>query len=212
MRWSTPAYALVVLFASAPAYAGGVGPMVMGGFHTEPVAFYSSEIDGGEGPVIPDLGSYEQFLETQIIGNAGGGLELMLGDRDDLIQGVFRGFYMVDLPQHQPDPNNELVDADALVVAIREDVRHLGLGTVGINFGVARAVQNKLKFSVALHLGAAFATFDQAEFFLGQLGGNLSYLVRRNAEVYVDVSYGLRARKDLSHGLYGAAGVRVLFD
>ena len=34
----------------------------------------------------------------------------------------------------------------------------------------------------------------------------------RTAEIFVDVSYGLRIRKELSHGLYGTAGVRFLFD
>lgn len=212
MRRYAPVLALPALLAATPAFAGGIGPMIMGGFHTEPVAFYSSQQNGGEGPTIPDLGAYEQYVETQYIGNAGGGLELMLGDKDDLIQGIFRGFYMVDLPQYAPDPNHDLVDEDALVVNLRENVRHLGLGTVGMNFGVVRAASDKFRFSLALHLGAAFATADQAEFFLGQAGGNIAYQVHRKAELYVDVSYGLRVRKDFSHGLYGAAGVRVLFD
>lgn len=203
---------LLALLVSAPAYAGGVGPMVMGGFHTESVPYYWTIADAGQGDPIADINAYEQVFETQFIGNVGGGLELVLGDRDDLIQGVFRGYYMMDFAQSAPGPGAELLDSGAVIANWRENVNHLGIGSVGLTFGVARAAADRFKFSIATHIGAAFVTENRGEFILWQVGGNANYLITRTVEFYVEVTYGLRARKDISHGVYGAAGLRFMFD
>jgi hypothetical protein len=202
--------ALAALAVAPEAHAGGIAPIVMGGFHTERVTIYSSASESGER--IPNVVDYRPFDTQQLIGNVGGGLELMLGDRDERIQGVFRGFYMLDAAQTDPATYQDLVDPETLVVNYRENVRHLGVGTVGLNVGIVSAANDKFKLSGAIHLGAAFATADQAEFFLGQAGLNLGYLVARRAEVFLDVAYGLRIPKELSHGAYGTAGVRILFN
>lgn len=206
------AAAVVTLLAAAPAYAGGIGPLVMGGFHTERVYYYSNRVDGGAGPNIQDPGEWEQYQQTQIIGNAGAGLELVLGDREDLIQGVFRGYWMMDTPQVNPSNNSELVDASALVAAWREETKHTGVGTVGMQWGVLRAASDKFKFGISAHVGAGFLTRERNEFLLAQAGANVGYLVTRTLEVYGDLTYGLRVRKELSHGTYLTAGLRVMFD
>ena len=202
---------LLGLVLSTPALAGGVGPLVMGGFHTEEVYFYSSQLNGGQGVSLGDPTQYEQYSETQLIGNVGAGLELILGDRDDLIQGVFRGYWMMDFPQALPT-TGELVDDDALVLNIREEATQIGVGTVGMNFGIVRAANNKFRFAIGAHLGSGFATSNHTEFFLAQADVSLNYLITRTLEIYADVGYGLRVRKSLSHGLYGTAGLRVMFD
>jgi hypothetical protein len=196
---------------STPAMAGGVSPIVTGGFHTEKVYFYSREQQGGAGAVIRDPNNYERYDQNQLIGQVGSGLEVVLGDRDDLIQGVFRGFWMMDTPQIDPGKSG-LVDADALVAAWRTDNRHVGAATVGIQWGIVRAAQEKFVFGASLHAGSGFLTTDHSEFLLVQAGANVRYQVARPLEVFLDVDYGLRVRKDLSHGLYTTAGVRVMFD
>ncbi|MCB9665650.1 MAG: hypothetical protein H6732_16195 [Alphaproteobacteria bacterium] len=206
------AVAAAALLASMPAYAGGIGPLVMGGFHTEEVAYYYSRTNSGTGARIPNQQDWEQVFDPQIIGNAGGGLELVLGDRDNLIQGVFRAFYMLDTPQLNPVGDAELLDSGAAVTAFREDIKHIGVGTVGLTFGVVRGASDRLKLAVAVHLGAGFLTNDHTEFALAQAGPNLSYLFSRTVEGYIDVSYGVRFRKTVSHGLYGSLGIRYLFD
>lgn len=201
---------IAFLLMPVPALAGGVAPIVTGGFHTESVAFYSSKTDGGV--KIPDQASYPQYQQTEYIGNVGSGLELVIGDRDDLIQGVFRGFWMMDFPQYAPDKQGEVVDADSLVVSLRDNAKHMGVGTVGLQWGVVRAANDKFRFAVGVNVGAAFATQDHSEFLLAQVGGNLNYAVTRTVEVFLDVDYGLRVRKTLSHGAFGTAGVRIMFD
>lgn len=201
--------AAVALLVSTPAFAGGVGPLVMGGFHTEQVAFYTTQTSNGT--PIRNRAEWPQEYNSQILGNAGGGLELVLGDRDNLIQGVFRAFYMVDMPQVAPT-DAELIDQGEVVAAWREDIKHIGVGTVGLTFGVVRAASDRLKFAVAVHMGAGFLTNDHTEFALAQVGPNLSYLFSRTVEGYIDASYGIRYRKEVSHGLYGSLGIRYLFD
>jgi hypothetical protein len=192
---------LAGLLASAPAFAGGLGPLVMGGVHTEKVAYYSTATDP---PV--------QHTQQQMIGNVGAGLELVLGDRDDLIQGVFRGYWMMDTAQQDPSKRATDVPAADFVANWREKEKHVGVGSVGLNFGVLRAASDKFKLSVAVHLGSGFLTTDHTEFMLAQAGLNMSYLLSRKMEWYVDVAYGLRVRKELSHGAYGTMGIRVMFD
>ena len=156
---------IAFLMLPAPALAGGVAPLVTGGFHTEPVAYYSSET--ASGVKIPSLGDYPQYSQTEYIGDVGSGLELVVGDRDDLIQGVFRAYWMMDLPEHVPTPREgEVVDESALVAPIRTDIKHMGIGTVGLQWGVVRAANDKFRFALGLNVGAAFATKDHTEFLL----------------------------------------------
>lgn len=199
---------LVALLAPASALAGGIAPIVAGGFHTEKLYFYGNNFDPAtpEKPLV-----YTQYDKTQVIGNIGAGLELMLGDRDDLIQGVFRGYWSMDTPQLDPSKYG-LVDVDQLVGEYRKDPRHVGMGTVGINWGVLRAAQDKFKLGISLNVGAAFLTTDHAEFLLAQAGVNGGYQVSRQLEVFVNLDYAFRFRKTVSNGFLGTAGVRVLFD
>ncbi len=200
------------MLISSPALAGGIGPLVMGGFHTEDVSYYSNRADAGTGPRFSDQAEYEQFQSTQVLGQIGSGLELMLGDRDDLIQGAFRIYWMMDTPQRDPATYSSLVEPDAIVSNIRTELRNVGVGTVGLQWGILRAASDKFKFGVSLHAGAGFLTPDRTEFFLVQPGVNVSYALTRTLEVYGDLTYGLRVRKGMSHGLYVTAGLRVMFD
>jgi hypothetical protein len=204
--------ASVGALAPTSAHAGGVAPIVTGGFHTEKLYFYSREKDGGAGAVIRDPNQYERYDMTQVLGQVGSGLELMLGDRDDFIQGVFRGYWMMDTPQIDPAKSTDLVDADALVAAWRTEARHVGMGTVGIQWGIVRAASDRFKFGLSLHVGGAFLTSDHTEFLLAQGGANVNYQITRSLEFFADVNYGLRVRKTPGHGLYTTAGLRVLFD
>jgi len=206
-----PAFAALALFATTDALAGGIAPIVTGGFHTEPVYFYSSATDAGAGPPIANPIDYEQYKVTQAIGNFGSGLELMLGDRDDLVQGVFRLYWLMDGPQYDPSGSG-IVDEDFVVTQHRTGLRHIGTGTVGVQWGVFRAAQDKLKLGISLHVGSGFLTRNRTEFLLAQTGLNIGYTATRTLEVFVDVNYGLRVRKYLMHGAYATAGLRILFD
>jgi hypothetical protein len=213
MRLPPTPIALGVLYAlsAAPAYAGGIAPIVSGGFHTERVFYYSKEQEGGAGNPIRDPANYERYDQIQAVGNAGVGLEIVLGDRDDLVQGVFRGFWMLDTPQADPSKAG-VVDADAIVSAYRTTPRNTGAGTVGMQWGLVRAANDKFKAGLSIHAGAGFLTPDHSEFLIAQAGGFAGYQMTRGLEAFIDVDYTLRVQKTLSNGLTATAGLRVLFD
>ncbi|MGC6492360.1 MAG: hypothetical protein ACON5B_05910 [Myxococcota bacterium] len=202
--------ALAALMMSNTALAGGVGPLVTGGFHTEQVYYYSTvTADGFE---INDIFDYEQFRTTQVIGNAGAGLELVLGDRDDDVRGVFRFYWQMDLPQVDPATTTSLVDPSNVVAAYRDDIAHTGVGTVGLQWTFFRAASDNFRLGASAHIGSGFITVDKTEYLLVQPGINASYQLSRTLELWTDITYGLRLRKTVSHGMVGAAGLRVLFD
>lgn len=202
------AVALVALLTATPAFAGGIAPIVTGGFHMEDVYYYT-RTNPDTGVDYPSPAEYPQEKVSQAIGNIGSGLELILGDRDDMIQGVFRGYWMMDAAQTDPTRN---ASAGTTVVNYRDKARHVGVGSVGIQIGVFRAAEDRFKLGVSTHVGTGFLTTDGNGYFLGQVGLNAGYKVNRTLEVFVDVDYGLRVQKTLSHGVYGTAGLRVLFD
>ena len=86
--------------AAAPAHAGGIGILGHGGIHTEKAYYYSNVSEGGS--AIDDPKNYRQFKQSQILPQFGGGLEFILGDRDDKIIGVFRAAYNMDAAQKDP--------------------------------------------------------------------------------------------------------------
>lgn len=198
---------------ATPAFAGGLGPLVVGGVHTESVHYYSSRADGGAGPAFSDWREYEQTRSTQLIGNVGTGLELVLGDRNDAIQGVFRGYWQMDAPQYNPGRRSNIgISSEALVAPYRAVPRHTGVGTVGLQVRLLSFAEEKGRFGLSTHLGAGFASPTHEEFFIAQVGTNIAYRISRTLEVFGDLTYGFRVRKTISHGAYTAAGLRILFD
>ena len=79
---STLVLTALSLAASSTAHAGGVGLLGTGGMHAERVYFYDADDN--------------QFLQTQYSPNFGGGITLMLGDRDDRLVGHMRFYYQAD--------------------------------------------------------------------------------------------------------------------
>lgn len=124
-------FSALLLPLTSDALAGGIGLMATGGAHNEALYYYES-VDA-DGNVITDPDQFVQFKDPQIIPNFGGGLEFLLGDRDDRIFGVTRFFYQQDLAQG--DPTQGAQNPDAVVVAYRDQARHVGVGTIGLSWG-----------------------------------------------------------------------------
>src|SRR5262245_38667067 len=103
-----PLVALGLALAPA-AHAGGIGLVGTGGFQTDHVYFYDASDD------------YAQYEQTQTLADFGGGVEIVLGDKDDKIIGIFRGYYLQDSPEKDPATITTLVDADNVVATVRTD-------------------------------------------------------------------------------------------
>jgi hypothetical protein len=198
------------MLVSTPALAGGVGIIGNAGFHTEDVYWYSSQtLDDGQ--QIENEANYEQIRQRQSLFNGGGGLEFLLGDRDDRVQGVFRLYYNMDAAQADPASRTTLVPEEAVVANIRDSVRHIGMASVGLSWGV---IGNPDGFQLGLsaHAGSGFLTNDRTEFLMAQIGPTASYRVGRQVVLFGDVQYAMRFRKELSNGALVTLGARYMFD
>ena len=194
---------------ASSAFAGGIGVLATGGMHTERVFYYSDHSPAGE--PYNDINDYDQYQLTQGIGQAGGGFELILGDRDDRIMGSMRFFYNLDFPLVDPAEITDEVDPEFVVANVRSEPRHLGFGMVGLSWGL---VGDPGGFQLALlgHVGTAFITFDHTEFFAAQVGPGVTYRFTRQLQLFGDIQYQIRFRKTIAHATYGTVGLRYLFD
>jgi len=207
----------VLVLLSDPADAGGLGVVATGGAHTEQVYYYSSRSPSGA--PYSDLADYDQYDMTQTLPNLGAGLELLLGDRDDRIIGLFRFYYNMDAAQKNPadlDPDKRgdetsPVASEDVVANVRDTARHIGIGSVGLSWGFL-GEPDGFQFGGIGQIGAGLVTEDHTEFLLVGLGPMVTYKFARQAQLFADVQYEVRIRDELQHSVAGFAGARYLFD
>ncbi len=203
MRHLTP-LALLLLggFAlhSTPANAGGLGIVGTTGFHQARLYYYDSN----------DL----QYLNRQNRPNNGVGLEVILGDKDDRILGVARGYYMIDSPVVAP-PDPQVTEP---IYTLPDSPTHIGMATVGVHWGVI-GDPTGFQAHIASHLGAGIVTVDggtgegnNLEFLLGEAGIGATYHFARSFQAYVDVAGAVRYRKAFYPGANAYLGLRYMFD
>ncbi|MFT4623565.1 MAG: hypothetical protein ACI8PZ_002221 [Myxococcota bacterium] len=200
------------LLLAPSAHAGGFGLLLNGGAHTEKVYYYSSHLYGQGEPVpFESPGDYEQYEMVQTLSNIGGGLELILGDRDDRVVGTFRFFYQQDGAQLNPADATTEIQKVHVVANVRETPRHVGIGMVGIDWGFV-GDPSKFMFGATGHVGSGFLTTDHTEFLTWDIGPMVSYKLSRAVQMHADVVYQGRFRKGYSHGATGYLGIRYMFD
>ncbi|MEQ1502661.1 MAG: hypothetical protein ABMB14_10540 [Myxococcota bacterium] len=201
--------AVPLLLASAPAWAGGIGILATGGIHTERLFFYSDA--DPDGNVYSDIDDYDQYQLTQTLPNGGLGFDLALGDRDDKIIGDCRFYWLMDGPQVDPAELTQQVEKDHVVGAYREEARHVGLGMVGLSWGIV-GDPDKFLLGAIGHVGSAFITTDHTEYLAFDIGPGVTYRVARQIQLFGDVSYQGRHRKGFTHSVNGFVGARYMFD
>jgi hypothetical protein len=190
---------LLALMVSGPALAGGIGLVATGGLHGEKVYFYDSSKE------------YRQYSIGETLPHFGGGLEVLLGDEDDRFTGVMRGYYLMDTPQRDPAEITQLVEPDDVVSDHRDTPRHLGVATVGLQWGFIGDPEGLMAVAVG-SFGSGFLTSDHTEFMLLELGGGGSMALARDLRLFANVEYAMRYRKGVSHGVNAYAGLRWFFD
>ena len=201
--------AVLLIVPVSPALAGGLGVLATGGMHTEQVHFYSDHSPDGD--EYSNVSDYDQYSLIQTLPSLGGGLELILGDRDDRIMGSVRALYINDGSQTNPAELTGEVDPDFVVGAFREKDRHLGFVMVGLSWGII-GDPGGLQLAAVGHVGSAFLTLDHTEFLAFQAGPGLTYQASRQIQLFGDAQYQGRFRKGLTHSFMASAGARYLFD
>jgi hypothetical protein len=207
----------LALMASPVAHAGGLSLLGTGGAHTDRVYFYSmadsDTFDDDEPVLYDDYNDYEQFSVDQTLPHFGGGLEIVLGDRDDLITGSVRFYYLQDGPQEDPAALTARVPSDYIVTAYREDPRHIGVGLIGLNWGLVEFASDRLRLMAVGHVGSGFLTTDHTEFFAAGAGPGIVYKAARQVHVFGEIAYQARfQQRGWQHSGNFTAGVRYYFD
>lgn len=197
------------LMFAGPAFAGGIGILATGGAHSETVYFYSDQ--SPDGAAYSDINDYDQYQIAQTLPSAGLGIDLALGDRDDKIIGDCRFYWMMDSPQKDPAALTQLVDPEHVVAAWREKPRHLGLGMVGLSWGIV-GDPSKFTFGAVGHVGSAFVTFDHTEFLAFDIGPGVTLRAARQVQLFADVVYQGRYHKGITHSVNAFVGARYMFD
>lgn len=184
-----------LLLLASPALAGGIGLIANGGFHGDRIYYYQEN----------SIGEVEQMAPMdQLNPNAGGGLELMLGDKDYKINGFLRLYFLADAPVVAP--------AGDFVYNLRTDEwRNLGVVDAGLQFGVLGEPQNFQMVLMGL-VGSAVMTTDQTEYFHAQAGVGFTYTFARNFQAHAEIDGGVRYRKRIFPTANFVGGLRYLFD
>lgn len=187
---------LALLLASGTSLAGGFGLIGTGGLHGDRVYYYQ-ENSIGEAEQMPPM--------DQLNPNVGGGVELIIGDKDYKVNGLFRFYYLVDGPEQAPG------SADDFTFNIRTTPREIGVMDVGLQFGVLGEADG-LQLVVMGILGTGVMTRDTTEFLQAQAGIGGTYTIARRWQAHVEVDGGIRYRKRFYPTVNGTAGLRYLFD
>lgn len=195
-----PTYALIsslflAAVASAPARAGGVGIVLTGGMHTGKAYYYNAE--------------GEQGIDNQNLGQAGVGLEGLLGDRDDKILGIMRVYWLREAQPNTPDTQG----VEDPVYPDYESLgpRDIGVAEVGIQWGLL-GDPNGLQLALSTLVGTGFLTTDDTPFALADVGIGGTLAATDSIQLFANIAMNVRHRKTVSWGPAAYAGARYLFD
>jgi hypothetical protein len=134
--------------------------------------------------------------------NFGGGIEIILGDKDNKILGLFRGYYLQDAPQ---------TPAEGEISVVRTESRDIGMITGGLQWGIV-GDPTGLQLVAITNIGAGLFTADLTEFVLGEAGVGASFMPTRRVQVSATLTGGTRYRKRFFPTGNAYVGVRYLFD
>lgn len=188
------------MFGSAEALAGGIGVITTGGMHQELVYVYDAELN--------------QYRVSQQRPNLGFGLQAVLGDRDDRVQGTMEFFYQMDtapLGEGVLDAAKADGASGELTFALREEPRHIGLATVGVQWGLFKD-PNAFQPVLITSVGAGALTNNNTEFVLLQVGPGVVWRMTEQLQLNADLTLDTRYRKAFNFGGSATVGLRFLFD
>ena len=181
------------------AEAGGAGVVLSGGFHQDRAYYYNEDGDQG--------------IDTQLPMNTAYGGELLLGDRDDRVLGIVRGFVARDAALKNPDPkalgeaSGEYTFPD--VEAAGPTVR--GAASVGIQWGLW-GDPNGFQLIATSLIGSQFWTIDNLETAVFQAGVGVTYTVNERYQFAASLDATSRFRKRFYWGSDVWLSARYMFD
>jgi hypothetical protein len=191
------ALASVALSIGFNAHAGALGLTTTGGLHQELSYYYSQ--DGQQG------------TDNQLLPNYGVGLEAMVGDKDEKVQGILRMNWLFDYPPVLPDTGDLEIEDALFPPAHKEDPRSVGTLGLGVQWGVL-GDPTGTQLNVSAVVGTGFITTDNTEFLMIEAGVGATHNLTSSLQANVNVMGTMRYRKRPSYGPNVYAGIRYLFD
>ena len=181
--------------ANSVAYAGAIGLQTSAGLHQDRAYFYSQ--------------SGEQGLDNQSRPNFGLGLETLVGDKDEKVQGVLKISWVQDAPLKEPDTGDT---SNAQYPAAHEEkARNVGVLGLGIQWGVL-GDPSGTQMNVTSVVGSGFLTTDNTEFVLLEAGVGGTHNLTETLQLSGTLAATMRYRKGASFGPNAYVGIRYLFD
>ena len=186
---------VTAMTANSVAYAGAIGLQTTAGLHQDRAYFYSQ--------------SGEQGLDNQTRPNFGIGLEALIGDKDEKVQGVLKMNWIQDAPLKEPDTGDT---ANAVYPPAHEqDTRHVGVLGLGIQWGLL-GDPTGTQLNVTSVVGSGFLTTDNTEFVLLETGVGGTHNLTETLQLAGTLAATMRYRKGASFGPNAYVGIRYLFD
>ncbi len=192
-----------LILASGQAYAGGIGLIGAGGLHQDRVYSYQMDAESGDISQAP--------VDVQYNPSFGGGIELMLGDRDNKVLGVVRGYYYGDAPQSVPAGDTGVGNS------ARQSLRHVAMVTGGMQYTL---VGDPQAFQLVLigSLGTSFLELDPSEevdlrpYAVAEAGPGITLFLTDSIQLAASTGFGVRYSKRPYFTGTGYVGLRYLFD
>jgi len=181
--------------ASSATYAGALGLQTSAGMHQERAYFYSQNGDQG--------------IDSQYRPNIGFGLETLVGDKDEKIQGILKVSWIQDSPPNEPDVGN--VDNAIFPPAHEAGIRHVGVLGLGIQWGLL-GDPSGTQLTLTSVVGSGFLTTDNTEYVMLEAGVGGTHNLTETLQLMGTLAATMRYRKHMSFGPNAYVGVRYLFD
>lgn len=185
----------LAFLSSSAAYGGAIGFQTTAGMHQERAYFYSQ--------------TGEQGIDSQSRPNYGIGLETLVGDKDDKIQGVLKFNWLRDAPPKRPDTGN--VRDPIFPPAHLQPVRNVGVLGLGIQWGLL-GDPTGTQLTATSVVGSGFLTTDNTEYVLLEAGVGGTHNLNETLQLTGTLAATMRYRKHMSFGPNAYVGIRYLFD
>jgi hypothetical protein len=181
--------------ANSVAYAGALGLQTSAGLHQERAYFYSQ--------------TDEQGLDNQMRPNFGVGIETLVGDKDEKVQGILKLSWVQDSAPNKPDTGDVSNAVDP--PTHEEGTSHVGVLGLGIQWGLL-GDPTGTQLTLSSIIGSGFLTTDNTEYVMIETGVGGTHNLNETLQLMGTIAATMRYRKHMSFGPNAYVGIRYIFD
>ena len=189
--------AACAVLASGSAHAGALGLTGSAGIHQQRAYYYAPGETRNAG------------IDSQMRPNYGVGLEAIVGDKDEKVQGILRLGFLQEEPTTEPDTGG--IKNAVYPAAHLEDPRRVGTLGLGVQWGVL-GDPSGTQMTITSIVGTGFITTDNTEFLLVEAGVGGTHNLTSSLQATANIMASMRHRKHMSFGPNVYAGLRYMFD